>query len=76
MLMSRYIAAIPVIGDTSRAAEQIRSFGLPTAPDRNAIIAKVGAAARRRQSDAPRNTDPPRSPKTFVLLAGRSAVRI
>ena len=58
MLISTYIATIPVNGDESCAAEQSRSFVLPTTAVNNAMIANVGAAARCRPFDAPRNAEP------------------
>jgi hypothetical protein len=71
MLMSRYIAAIPVNGDASCAVEQSRSLGLPTTSVSNAIIAKVGAAARCKKLDAPRIAEPRQPAKIFVVLVGR-----
>jgi hypothetical protein len=50
-LMSKYIGAIPLIGD---AAEQSISGGPPAGTAvSNAMMAKVGAAARHNQSAAP-----------------------
>ncbi len=45
MLISAYIATIPVNGDEPCAAEQSASFGPATAVS-SAMIANVGAAAR------------------------------
>jgi hypothetical protein len=50
-LMSKYIGAIPLSGD---AAEQSISGGPPAGTAvSNAMMAKVGAAARHNQSAAP-----------------------
>jgi hypothetical protein len=49
--MSRYIAVIPVNGKIPCVAEQGPSLGLLATPVSNAIIAKLGAAARRRKFD-------------------------
>src|SRR5215471_5632001 len=50
MLISTYIATIPVNGDASCIVEQTISFGPPVTAVNNAMTANVGAAARRRTS--------------------------
>src|SRR5262245_49615299 len=54
-LISKYIGTIPLSGDASCAAEQSISGGPPPRmPVSSAMIAKAGAAARHRQSAAPK----------------------
>ena len=56
-LISKYIGAIPLSGD---AAEQSISGGPPAGTAvSNAMMAKLGAAARHNQSAAPRAAVPP-----------------
>jgi len=71
MLINTYIATIPVNGDESCAVEQSRSFGVPTTAVNNAMIANVGAPARRRQLDAPRNAESRLCSIIFCAPTGR-----
>src|SRR6185437_15352078 len=74
-LISKYIGTIPLSGDASCAAEQSISGGPPPRPPvSNAMIAKVGAAARHRKSAAPRAAasplpaQPPAVPRWVAII--------
>jgi len=71
MLISAYIGTIPVSGDAEWVAEHSMSGMLPSwIPVSTAMIAKAGAAERRRQLDTAKIVHLRLAPKA-VLVVGR-----